>query len=146
MKMWAITAQVESRTADGEWRGSRQVATFYLHPDVQGITGADHAVQIAREILLESAMALDVSDLPTVHLHAEFVAVAPEGPRTGVLLDMRAGPTDHTCGGAWSYLGLNPGGHEVYRCDGAVTHYGIRPHVAADHVCVLTCGQVPERC
>lgn len=48
--LWQITAQIEVDAENG-WTGSRQVPTFLLDPDVQGITGREHAVRIAEEIL-----------------------------------------------------------------------------------------------
>ena len=56
------------------------------------------------------------------------------------ILDARRGPVDHPCSGTWQYLGLNKGGHETYYCarhDG----YIIAAHVAAGHVCNVTCSE-----
>jgi pheromone shutdown protein TraB len=47
--MYAVSAHVE-RTVDG-WTSSRQVPTFYLHPNVQGILTEERAQVIARRML-----------------------------------------------------------------------------------------------
>jgi hypothetical protein len=52
--MYAITAQVETYDTDANaitWRGSRQLPTFYLDENVQGIRDERHATRIARQIL-----------------------------------------------------------------------------------------------
>jgi hypothetical protein len=52
--MYAITAQVLTSETDRHgivWRGSRQIPTFYLDENVQGITDESHAVKIARAII-----------------------------------------------------------------------------------------------
>lgn len=51
MTTYAITAQYEHTTPDG-YTGSRQIPTFYLDDRVQGIMSEQHAVSIARDILL----------------------------------------------------------------------------------------------
>lgn len=62
VRLWAVTAQVsftvEREGWRSEWSGSRQVPTFYLDPSVQGITDAEHATRIARDIL-ETAGPID---------------------------------------------------------------------------------------
>ena len=58
--------------------------------------------------------------------------------REPTVLDMRHGPVDHACSGSWDYVGLNAGGHEIYRCDSG-RHIAIGPHVAADHTCTEAC-------
>lgn len=50
MKLWQIQAQQTYITPDG-WVTTHQIPTFYLHPDVQGITDKQHAAQIAMEII-----------------------------------------------------------------------------------------------
>ena len=47
--MYAINATV-TRKVDG-WVSTVQVPTFYLDPNVQGITDAFHAQQIAAQII-----------------------------------------------------------------------------------------------
>lgn len=52
--MYAITAQIQTYEQDGNaraWSGSRQIPTFYLDENVQGITDTGHAVRIARQII-----------------------------------------------------------------------------------------------
>lgn len=49
MTLWRVTAQV-TRVQDG-WQSSRQVPTFYLDSDLQGITGAEHAIRVAQEVI-----------------------------------------------------------------------------------------------
>lgn len=49
MTMYAISANVENLTSDG-YRASRQVPTFYLNSNVQGIVSAEHAEKIAEDI------------------------------------------------------------------------------------------------
>lgn len=47
--MYAVTASV-TRTNGTTW-STRQIPTFYLNCDVQGITDSDHARKIAKEIV-----------------------------------------------------------------------------------------------
>lgn len=47
--MFAIGAQ--RHTKDGQWTGSQQVPTFYLHPNVQGLLTEEDAVRVAQRIL-----------------------------------------------------------------------------------------------
>jgi hypothetical protein len=47
--MWAIAANIEM--ADGDYRFSRQLPTFYLHENVQGILTQEHAVKVARNLI-----------------------------------------------------------------------------------------------
>lgn len=47
--MYGISATVE--TTDGKYTGMRQIPTFYLDEDVQGILSVAGAIRIAREIL-----------------------------------------------------------------------------------------------
>jgi len=47
--MYAITATVSHY--DGQYRGLRQIPTFYLNENVQGIKNEDHARVIAIDIL-----------------------------------------------------------------------------------------------
>jgi hypothetical protein len=52
--MYAITATVETiEFGLGElaWHGTRQVPTFYLDEDVQGIVSAGHATRIAADVI-----------------------------------------------------------------------------------------------
>lgn len=52
MTLWAITATVTyySFVAEG-WQTTRQVPTFYLNENVQGIISEEHAKRIARAIV-----------------------------------------------------------------------------------------------
>jgi hypothetical protein len=47
--MYAIQAQIEIH--DAPWTRSRQIPTFYLDENIQGILDEDGAVRIALEIL-----------------------------------------------------------------------------------------------
>lgn len=47
--LWCVSATVSH--THGGWHSARQVPTFYLHPDVQGITSEKHAKSIARDVL-----------------------------------------------------------------------------------------------
>lgn len=49
MKYYSITASVTEETEDGFI--DRQIPTFYLHRDVQGIMNHEHAEKIARTII-----------------------------------------------------------------------------------------------
>ena len=53
-KMWAIQATVTDHkvgVTNGVSAITRQVPTFYLHPTVQGILSADHAVRVASNVI-----------------------------------------------------------------------------------------------
>jgi len=50
MALYSITANVNKVNEEG-WNVNRQIPTFYLDSDVQGITDAGHACGIARSIL-----------------------------------------------------------------------------------------------
>ena len=56
--LYAIHATLETEHAPDArgivWSSMRQVPTFYLDADVQGITSPGHAEKIAREILTGS--------------------------------------------------------------------------------------------
>lgn len=47
--MYVITAQI--LTTDGDYKGSRQVPTFYLDSAVQGIVSTAHAIEIAKGVI-----------------------------------------------------------------------------------------------
>lgn len=49
MNIYAITACVERETDGG--KSMRQIPTFYLHPNVQGIVSEQHACEIAYSII-----------------------------------------------------------------------------------------------
>ncbi len=52
--MYAVTATVVVTETDGEgksWQATKQIPTFYLDENVQGIVDEAHAEKIAREIL-----------------------------------------------------------------------------------------------
>ena len=53
MRQYAIGATV-TRTVDG-WSSTRTLPTFYLHGDVQGITGENGAQMIAERMLRDVA-------------------------------------------------------------------------------------------
>lgn len=48
--MYAVMAIIGRKIPDGSWP-LRQVPTFYLDESVQGIVSAEHAEQIAREVI-----------------------------------------------------------------------------------------------
>lgn len=48
--MWLIHGTVTTKSND-DYSTSRGFPTFYLHPEVQGIVSAEHAVKIATGIL-----------------------------------------------------------------------------------------------
>lgn len=50
------------------------------------------------------------------------------------VIDARQGSQPHPCPSSWQYLGLNPGGHEIYEC-GSGEHRRIGAHVNAAHEC-----------
>lgn len=50
MKMYCATPTVEVRGPNGTI--TRQVAMFYLHPNVQGIVSEEHAAKIVTEMLV----------------------------------------------------------------------------------------------
>jgi hypothetical protein len=52
--MWQITASVEIATVDG-WTSTRQLPTFYLDENVQGITQENGAVKVARDVILAAS-------------------------------------------------------------------------------------------
>lgn len=51
-KMYAVQVNVEWRSPSGV-SGSRQLPTFYLHPNVQGITSGPQAAHVARLLVGE---------------------------------------------------------------------------------------------
>jgi len=70
--MYAVTANVETvamGTGDREWRGSRQVPTFYLDEATQGIVSPDHAERIAREIIDP------LNEIPAERIHVRAVYI-----------------------------------------------------------------------
>ena len=77
--MYAITGTIETRSFGSgviEWSGTRQVPTFYLDADVQGITDAAHAVRIAATVVDP----LSQIRPGRIHLHAEPVTLFPAFP------------------------------------------------------------------
>ncbi len=52
--MYAIMATREETRDDG-WTATRQIPTFYLDSNAQGIVDAPHAERIARGLLLDAA-------------------------------------------------------------------------------------------
>jgi len=58
VRLWSVQAQVVVQLEEKAWSSSRQVPTFYLDPQVQGITDKAHAERIAEDIL-STAGALD---------------------------------------------------------------------------------------
>lgn len=69
MTTYAITATVEYRQVSG-WSGSRQVPTFYLDSDVQGITDTAGAERIARDIVTGAGLLDQLPGDVTVHATA----------------------------------------------------------------------------
>lgn len=47
--MYAVTATITRQK--GEWQSTRQIPTFYLDPNVQGIVSDDHAARIVQDII-----------------------------------------------------------------------------------------------
>lgn len=87
--MYTITAQVII-TRDG-WTSSRQVPTFLLDENIQGITDPVHATRVAADVLAQSAVGstgieLSVSaaatDAPDDVYAARRYTVAPDGSVT----------------------------------------------------------------
>lgn len=72
MYMFAITATYSHKTADG-YTGTRQIPTFYLHPNVQGVLNTGHAVRVARDILTSCVREMPAND--TLHIHAIKVTI-----------------------------------------------------------------------
>jgi hypothetical protein len=68
MKRYAINATVVTER-DG-WTSTRQVPTFFLDGNVQGIATAERAEEIARDLLLTAA---PDDNRPTVYVHAQEV-------------------------------------------------------------------------
>lgn len=50
MTMYAIAAAMNTTDEHG-WTATRQLPTFFLNADTQGIVDADHAEKIAHDIL-----------------------------------------------------------------------------------------------
>lgn len=62
--LYQIQARVERTTADG-WTSVRDLPTFYLDSNVQGILSVEAAERIARRLLTDAA-----GDGATVHVFA----------------------------------------------------------------------------
>lgn len=71
VRLWAVTATINSQLTQDGWSSTRQVPTFYLDPAVQGITSAGHAERIAEEIL--RSLCGDAAGV-TVSIHVEPIA------------------------------------------------------------------------
>lgn len=69
--MYAITATVHFADADGVWTHHRDVPTFYLHRNVQGIMSEDHARRVAEDVITAS-----VPDRSTVRCFITAVEVS----------------------------------------------------------------------
>jgi hypothetical protein len=69
--MYAIHAMVTTHGTDsaGEYSGSKGTPTFYLDSDVQGIVNAEHAVNIANDVV--NPLGLIPAD--DIHVHAVVV-------------------------------------------------------------------------
>ena len=50
VRLWAVTA-TRTAVADSGWSSARELPIFYLDPNVQGITSAEHAKSIAEDVL-----------------------------------------------------------------------------------------------
>ena len=59
--MYVIVAQVLTHVShqSGEWHGSRQVPTFYLDEDTQGIYSVEGAIRVAKRIVNPLGMIRD---------------------------------------------------------------------------------------
>lgn len=73
-KMYAVQANIERTHSDG-YTSSVQVATFYLHPNVQGIRNEPHAERIARDILDPFARQQSAPIPYTLHISVSAVEV-----------------------------------------------------------------------
>lgn len=69
--MYAVTATVTHRQKNGSL--TAQVPTFYLHPDVQGITSIEHAEIIARSII-------NPMNVPEITVHVSAAVVDSPSP------------------------------------------------------------------
>lgn len=60
--LWAISVNIEISGGQG-YRAFRQLPTFYLHPNTQGILNRDRAKRVAADILSSAnpALILDVN-------------------------------------------------------------------------------------
>ncbi len=65
---YAIQAQYVHTTSDG-YTSSRQVPTFYLNANVQGIANVQHAERIARDILTAAVREMPIND--ALHIHVK---------------------------------------------------------------------------
>lgn len=48
--LWRVQANIVRKDKDG-WNVSRQIPTFFLDEDIQGIVSAEHAKKIAEDII-----------------------------------------------------------------------------------------------
>jgi hypothetical protein len=82
VRWYAVRVQIQHETQDG-WSGSLQVPLFYLDSHVQGITSAEHAVRVARDIV--SGAGLFTTERVTFHITAlpadQMPRWAEESPR-----------------------------------------------------------------
>ncbi len=78
--LYTIQAQVSGKNADG-WDFSRQVPTFTLDSAVQGITSAEHAEKVARDLILSVAkdvtVNLIVTPVPQPHIVVHKTVYGP---------------------------------------------------------------------
>lgn len=62
MTMWAIHAV--ANVSEGDWTSARQLPTFYLNGDVQGIVSADHACRVALDIVARPGETVQLAAYP----------------------------------------------------------------------------------
>jgi hypothetical protein len=60
---YAVTATLTRETAGG-WEATRQLPTFYLDSDTQGIVSREHAERIARELFAWSVAQVELTVWP----------------------------------------------------------------------------------
>jgi hypothetical protein len=72
MTVYAIHAMISTHA--GDYEGSRSVPLFYLDSNVQGITSATHACEVAADVLNP------LGTIPAADVHVSAYAV-PEGGR-----------------------------------------------------------------
>ena len=73
MKMYCIQTTVETRDPTAKTSLVRQVPTFYLHPEIQGIDNLAQACRIAAEIMFPNG----TPENTEAKIHAEEVGLLP---------------------------------------------------------------------
>lgn len=73
-KMFAVQGGIGRLRPDGEWHSYKQIPTFYLHPNVQGILDERSARFIAEELLLNPLFP-EERDRCELFLHVQEVTI-----------------------------------------------------------------------